>query len=110
VKIDEQVIALLTEIRDTQAASALCLLEIRNELARPRLEAEHLRIQTNVHIAESERERQRVAKHAELEQARMPTLRVGGAGAGLYIREVAAPAQLFGAELESPPESDRLPP
>ncbi len=83
------VIGLLTEIRDLlvqsrecQAASAVVLMRVCDEIERPRLLREHLEAQSRLHLEESERERARATAKAQLDQAetRRTTLWAGGAG------------------------------
>lgn len=73
---------LLRDSRECQAASAMVLVRVCDEIERPRILAAHLEAQRKVHLEESERERQRISAKQALDAAehRRTQMWVGGAG------------------------------
>jgi hypothetical protein len=88
----DTIIALLTDIRNTTAASAVVAEALLAEKQRPRLEREHLQIQQDAWLQQSTCEAEQRAKHAELERAKAPRLWASGIGIAT-VRE-DAPAAL----------------
>lgn len=89
----ETALGLLREILSVVQTSAVVHAAIQGELAAPRLAAEHIQVQQQTLLADSERERQRMAIAAAAQHAdtcrRLPSLWASGIVGQGGVKEIA---------------------